>query len=494
MRAATTTPFSGTFRSGTATHCGLLLAFAGIAILGPAGRSPTRAEPAAASSTSIATIDVGHREQRLAGFGGATAYYQDWIAGHPYKTEIYNALFRDLKLDILRLQNVWRPTKGADFAKNDQDIVKGAGKSLGHPITILMSSWSPPGNLKSTGSEKNGGTLASVNGAFVYDRFGQYWADALAAYRRLGIVPTYVSIQNEPDWKAEWETCLFKPTEQVEEVGGQVFDKGVTYAGYDKALDATYRKLQALPPARRPQLIGPEPTGIGDKKVLQYLDTTTPRGRAELAQLNGLAYHLYNGGDIKNPDSFLPMLHAIRDAYPGKPNIMTEYDYGDTQQTAWLMHNCLTEADAAAYVYWSAIWPNDAALIRIEDPKKPSEWKTPHGWKINPKYWAIKHFAYFTAPGWYRVDTHTTNDNVKLSAFVRPDNRRLTAVLINTSPTDAATIHLDLTRFKTGFRGPGMSTTVFQTTDAESWKSLGALPAGNTLVLPPRSTVTIAWR
>lgn len=447
------------------------------------GRHPAAAAPAA--PVVIGTISANRPAQRLDGFGAATAYYQNWIAAQPYKREIYDTLFKGLNLSILRLQNVWRPGKGADFAKDDSDIVRGARASLGHSIPLLISSWSPPADLKSNGSEKDGGTLARENGSsggpFVYDRFAQYWSDSLAAYRRAGIVPTWVSIQNEPDWKASWESCLFRPTEE--------FKDGTAYAGYDRALDAVARRLAAGPD--HPKLIGPEPTGIAGNNLEHYVP---PANTAERNALYAVAHHLYNGGRKEDGDSYLPALHAIRDAYPDKPKWQSEFGEGNGFQTAWLIHNCLAEENASAYLYWSALWPgagDGGALIHMDNPWQRGGWKFPHGWEISGPYWAVKHYSYFTAPGWRRVSADTDSRPVKLSAFVSPDGRRLTAVLLNTSPAAPAAVRLDLHGFSAGRGGTHVYRTVFG--GAEHFADRGPLPGNRILTLPPHSIATVTF-
>jgi glucuronoarabinoxylan endo-1,4-beta-xylanase len=448
---------------------------------------------APAAKAATATVDAGKTYQTLEGFGAATAYYQNWISAHPNKKALYDAFFKDLNLSILRLQNVYRPAKGADFAKDDADIVKGATASLGHPIRILMSSWSPPADLKSNGNEKQGGTLAKENGAFVYDKFAGYWADSLAAYVKIGITPTWVSLQNEPDWKADWESCLFQPHETTD-------DKGEAFAGYDKALDAAYRRFQSVPNA--PKILGPETLGIGGEKVQNFLG---PKEGTTARQVSGIAYHLYYGGDHQKPDTFIPTLRSVRDAYPGKPHWMTEFGRSDGFQTAWIIHNVLTEGNATAYVYWAGLWPGIDTLITIDNPFNPqSTWKLPNGFQPTDRYYGLKHFSAFVSPGYQRVDAATSDPALKVSAFIAPDRSRLVAVLLNTSTTAPAVLNLS-TR---GFSGQ-TSTAVYRSVlpppavtptegervgvcgPGERFKSLGALPPGGEIALPPQSIVTV---
>ena len=476
---------------------GAVTGAAGVALITTAAlaipsRSLATDTPTTQAVPSItARINVAKTHQTIDGFGAATAYYQNWIAEHPNKKALYATFFKGLNLSILRLQNGYRPAKSADFAKNDADIVRGAQTALGHPIRILMSSWSPPAALKSTGDEKYGGTLAQENGAFVYDKFANYWADALGAYKKVGITPTWVSLQNEPDWKADWETCLFQPKETPD-------DKGVALAGYDKALAAVHRRFQSVPGA--PKLLGPETLGIGNQRVQDYLGAGDS---AQARQVDGVAFHLYYGGDHQAPDTFIPALNGIRDSYPAKPKWMTEFGRSDGFQTAWCIHNSLTESDANAYVYWAGLWPGVDTLITIDNPEAPrTTWKQPNGFAPTDRYYGLKHYSYFIGPGYTRVDATVSDPTVKVSAFVSGDKTRLVAVVLNTSLTAPAKLALNMAGFTAKssamYRSILPPPTVTPTTGekigvcgpGERFRALGALPKG-LLTLPPRSIVTI---
>ena len=95
---------------------------------------------------STVTINTTNASQTILGIGGATAFYASWIYDHPYKQEIYTNAFAGLNLSMLRLGDWFRYTNGPDYAAFD--IVANANLILGHPVSILMSSWSPPASLR----------------------------------------------------------------------------------------------------------------------------------------------------------------------------------------------------------------------------------------------------------------------------------------------------------------------------------------------------------
>ncbi|RPH92548.1 MAG: hypothetical protein EHM72_17265, partial [Calditrichaeota bacterium] len=410
-----------------------------------------------------AKIDPGSTYQTIEGFGASIAWYDNWLPAHPYRGEIYDLIFNDLGLDILRLRNAYRYQSG-NFCRDIQTIVQQAGKVMGHPPRILMSSWSPPADLKSNGKVEDGGTLAKKDGQYMYEEFADYWMDALAAYEALGIVPTYISIQNEPSFKADWESCVFKETETAD------------YAGYDKALKAVYDKLQHLPSP--PRILAPEVLGIGYSLFQTFSRKMNPD------YFYGYAHHLYHGGDENNPDSFKGNMSAIAKEFDDKPIFQTEYDRGDWFNTAWIMHNSLVFEGVAGYLYWGLIW-GGGGLVNLENPWNSGSWTTDHGYIISDAYWAFRQYAAFIDYGWKRIKTETDSPSLRISAYRAADGDSLTVVILNVAAAEAE-INLSVADFETG------SGRLVQTSAERKGEELGEFIPGNSLKLAGKSITTIS--
>ncbi len=432
-------------------------------------------------TSPVGAIDATVTHQTIEGFGGAIAFYNNWITAHPYKREIYTNIFSGLNLGVLRLGNWFRYQGTVNFDPDSSEIVSNANRILGRSVPIQMSSWSPPGFLKSNGTTTNGGTLAAVNGNFVYTNFANYWYDSLLWYKTNGIVPTWISIQNEPDWAASYDSCVFHPTEDTV--------NGTNYASYAKALDATFRRLTNLPAP--PKLLAPEVLGIGYNDVQNYA------AYMDSNSFYGMAHHLYTGGSPGSADSFIPTLQALTNVFPGKPKFQTEYGETDMIQTALLMHHSLVQEGVSAYIFWSLVWPvGGPALVEQENPWNLASWTnappgTPtqsHGYWLTPEYYAVKHFSYFITPGFRRVETPGDDPNTRLSAYLSPDNRRLVIVMINPYSTAYAVTNT-LDGFTIG------SSAVYQTVglnaETSRFASLGPAPANLRWTLPGYSITTV---
>lgn len=426
-----------------------------------------------------AAVNTAQVFQTIEGLGGATAFYAGWITALPsnYKQEVYSNAFAGLNLSMLRFGDWYRyqtPLIGFDSAATE--LVSNANRLLGHPIQVYMSSWSPPAFWKSNGQVGNGGTLiTNADGTFAYDGFAQYWYDSINAYQSNGVNLTWISMQNEPDWVASYDSCIFHPTEDTV--------NGTNYASYSKALDAVYLKLTNFPSP--PKILAPEVVHVAYNDLANYAATLNS------GHFYGLNYHLY--GDDNNS------LASSTNVFPSKPHFMTEYGVGGLKETALLIHNCLTLAKCSGFNYWSLVWPGTGGgLIQIENPyASQSTWTNAppgvttqsHGWWLTPAYWAMKHFSYYIQPGFKRVGITDTDNNISSSAYLSPDGLRLVVVLINSSDTAPSYMSFNFGTFPVG------QSRVFQTAGTNTYAgtnaflSLGALPGVQTL--PPQSITTV---
>ncbi len=448
----------------------------------PSVSKPSPPAPSPVEPNATGKIDADKRYQKIEGFGAAGAYYTMEFVNHKQKTELYNILFKELGLDIFRIRN--NHEMEPNSFRETAEIVKGA-KAANENLKIMISSWSPPARLKSEG-KLVGGTLKKIDGKFIYDEFAKWWADSLAAYAKEGVKIDYISIQNEPDYEAKWDSCRFEPTETVE------------MAGYDAAFEAVWNKLNAKMGSTHstssgqagspqvgqacPKMLAPEAYGLTSaKKYIDNLDNSS--------HVYGYAHHLYDcsgntSGCGSEPDMYLSDMNNFKSRFGGKPLFQTEYQHKEPNawkqaiNTAILMHNSLTVEGAAAYLYWDLFWgPGTVSLVSLDDPCS---------YTINPVYYAFKHYSAFIDSLWQRVDASTDNSGLRISAYVSPDNRKLTIVLLNT--TAGTDITLDCS-----FKGFSVSKgEVYRSSQTEKCVNIGSYKGSGPLKLPANSITTLA--
>jgi glucuronoarabinoxylan endo-1,4-beta-xylanase len=329
--------------------------------------------------------------------------------------------------------------------------------------------------LKANGEVGNGNSLVFTNGSFAYTNFAQYWYDSIQAYKSNGVSLTWISIQNEPDWAAGYDSCVFHPTEDT--VGG------TNYASYSKALDAVYQRLSSLPSP--PKILAPEVVGLGFSDVQHYAATMNSNS------FYGVAHHLYGGSTDRTPDGYKTPMLALTNVFPSKPKFMTEFGYTNMIDTACLMHDCFVWEQAVGFNFWSLVWPVSGGLINQENPYSLSSWTnappgTPtqsHGWWFAPSYWAMKHFSYYIQPGFKRVSATNTDTNVRCTGWLSPDGLRVVVVLINTNQSASSAMNFNFGTFA------ARQSRVYQTSGTNYFQALGALT--NDQVLPPLSLTTV---
>ena len=105
---------------------------------------------------------------------------------------------------------------------------------------------------------------------------------------------------------------------------------------------------------------------------------------------------------------------------------------------------------------------------------------------INDLYYALKHFARWTDPGWVRVDATSSVSTVRASAFVSPDGSSLTLVLLNTDSKDHL-VSVDPGGFAFG-------TLAVYRTSGDSERATPVTPESDgSITLPSRAIATITY-
>ena len=394
-----------------------------------------------ASSAFAATISVdpATTAQKVVGFGAGAAYYQSWITAmsSSLQKDFYDTAFTGLNLSLLRIGN-WKQEDTTSIAA-DAAIVKAGKQRLGNHLKIEMSSWSAPGRLKPSGSvngsdghSKSDKSLKTSSndpyGKYVYSEFAHWWKTSLQSYEQMGIIPDYISLQNEPDMEATYEETLFEPTETSE------------IAGYKQALQAVRDSVSSL--ANPPKILGPEPLGIGYNNFEKYAKALDNNN------LDGYAYHLYHAGDgndnsgtnYLNPENFRKAMTAIGKNYgsDAKPIIMTEFctmenavREQDMLGLAHIMQVGFTSGKLNAYIAWELFWGEQNGQLIGVCPGNGWSSCTEAKLYINPEYHAMRHYSKFVNPGWRVVSSTAEGNGLYAVAFRSADCDSITVVAIN---------------------------------------------------------------
>jgi glucuronoarabinoxylan endo-1,4-beta-xylanase len=316
------------------------------------------------------TILGNENNQVIQGFGCATVF------APPNTTALTNEEFDRLfgpgnsqvGLNFLRIRiasdDWWR---GIELDHAKAAIQRGA--------RVFASPWSPPARMK-TNNSIIGGKLIPDSAA-AYAKYLNDFADYMASNG----APLYaVSVQNEPDWDLNYESCVWTASEMrdfLKNQGGLI----------------TATRLMA------PELVNNNQT---------YVNTILSDDGA-VANLDIVGTHLYGGGIVENQLA----------KNKGKEVWMTEHLDTSTAYTANLntaveIHDCLTKANFSAYIWWYG--KRFYGLIGQDG-------------MVTKRGYIMSHFARFVSPGSVRLGTSSnTLPNVLISAYKNGSKKIIVAI------------------------------------------------------------------
>ncbi len=455
--------------------------------------TPTPTEgPALDANALQLTYDVSKKEQEIDGFGAGFTWYSDYAVKAPNSDAIMDLLFKDAGLTILRFKCDYDYPEFLSSAKTNLAFYKAAQEradARGEKITTLYTSWSPAAYLKNTGNVKGEGTLRKdAAGAYDYPGFAKWWLEAVNAYRDFGVPVDVVSIQNECDFIASYESCEFDPTET---------SKNACYAD---AFLATYRLMKDSLGDNIPLMIAPETMSCGSGELKAYVKKIVEEAPESIY---ALGHHLYVGGtstdnpNYCNADSFIMNFMNNKEYINriGCKAWQTEFYRGTSLQTANVINNSLAYENVSAYIYWGGIWEakstdtiydNNLIIVGRSIP----DWPSDEGYLACGDYYVMRHFSEFVRPGYHRIDASIKNPgHIRMSMYASPDEKRLVAVVINNSK-DAAELQLP-------FDDAFAATQVYQSVLSDNftadmlYQNKGSLDKNNKLTLPGESLTTI---
>jgi glucuronoarabinoxylan endo-1,4-beta-xylanase len=343
-----------------------------------------RLEPTLATAAERATalpavvVDTTRRQQSITGFGASSAW------SSKVSTDEADFLFspdQGIGLSLLRMHIA------PDGSTTETNIAKVA---VAHGVKVWASPWSPPGEWKDNGSETNGGSLLPD--------YYQAWADRLTGFvvaeKNAGVPLIALSSQNEPNWTATWETCVYTPDQLTTFIRD--------YLAPAMARDCPDVKLLA-------------PETINWNTLSTYADPLFADPGAEAA-IGVVAVHDYGG---------VPYAYAAP-AANGKEFWETEVSYDDQTgifvalETARQIHQHLVVGGVNAFHYWWLLADQNGNGGLLADG-------TP-----TPQAYALGHFSKFIRPGYVRLDvTPEPDSGLSTSAYTDPVSGRIVIVAVN---------------------------------------------------------------
>jgi O-glycosyl hydrolase len=313
------------------------------------------------AESATVNIDLNTTHQTIRGFGGMNS--PRWI-GTLTNAQVDKAFgngsgqlgFTIMRCDVPPSSSYW------------SGEVSAAVRAKSNGAIVFASPWSPPASMKTNNSLIKGELKTDS-----YDDFANYLSDFANYMSSNGASLYAVSVQNEPDWLPDYESC-----------------------GWSASQMQTFLNNNAsVIPVK---VIAPETVHYKSDYVSAV---------ASSSQCDIVACHLY-GGTITS--------------YSGKEYWATEYNENNTDWTSALnntgvqIHDCMT-ANMSAYIWWY--------VRRSYSPLDESG-------NITNRGYVMAHFSKYVRPGYTRVDaTASSSSGVYVTAYKSGSN--LVIVALNTN-------------------------------------------------------------
>lgn len=462
---------------------------------------PERVTRAAGGADVV--LQWNHEEQHIDGFGVAQAGWADYLYAHRKRGEVMDVLFGQdgLRLSILRGEvfphydektfnmdeNIDLPLDDPFFdtdfdadgneeaeakaQRNGQLWITREARRKYHVDKLIFSTWTPPARMKSNGSTSKGSLKRGS-----YRDFANYLSDFCDAYEKAGLPVYAISPANEPEYAADWNSCLWLP-------GTTTLGPFITgYLG---------PKLKETHPATKiifgenAQWSGILGFVMGSKNYVQ-----------NILNLNGkisnypviAAGHGYIDPVTKKNPAIEPYDKA---ASKGIPVWLTEisnpeerYDTTMVSGLTWAttFHRYLCEANVGAIVWWAGALPDawtTEGLINIDKNRKD--------YQVTKRCEVFGNFSRYIPVGSTRVSVQY---NPSAGFMVSGYKYGISYTVVAINPSEQS-LNLALSLDGAGVSG---SLQGYVTDDNRKWMPLETLSPssdnGYVLNLPPKSVVT----
>ena len=278
-------------------------------------------------------------------------------------------------------------------------MINDALKKRKNKIRIMASPWSPPAWMKTTGEMNFGGKLKSE----YRDTWADYYCKFIENCEKENVPIWGLSIQNEPEAKQTWDSCLYTAEEERD-----------------------FIKNHLGPSLKKHNLL--------DRKVIIWdhnRDVMVERARTVLSDPDaakyvwGTGFHWYCGDHFDN-------VQKVHDEFPDKQLIFTEgcqeggphigsWDLGERYATSII--NDLNRW-TVAWIDWNLILneqggPNHvgnycSAPIIVDTRSKNLLYQS--------SYYYIGHFSRFILPGDKIINSKNTNDKIDILSSINDQN------------------------------------------------------------------------
>ena len=352
-------------------------------------------------------VDWNNVHQRIDGFGASSAWRNTWTAGEAdmfFSTNSgtgtsldgkTNFPFNGIGLSLLRNHINTNATTTSEISIMQMAQARGA--------RVWSTPWSPPQQFKSNNNPNGGNYLSASNQAYA-NLLANYVVNMKTLY---GVNIYALSVQNEPDVSASYESCLW--------TAQQIHDFVPYLAGALAASNAAATKI-ILPEDEHWQT------------NYYYLAMQDP---AVATNVGVVACHNYDGSPPNNTPTALPAYAntnaALWETEVSKLSGNGAFDPGMTDAIYWAarIHLFMTVGQVNAWHYWWLISSNPDNEGLTDTNGIPAQ-----------RMYVLGQYSRFIRPNDYRIDLANYNSYAVLAtAYKDPVGNNFSIVAANTNAT-----------------------------------------------------------
>ena len=286
-------------------------------------------------------------------------------------------------------------------------MINDALKKRKNKIRIMASPWSPPAWMKTTGEMNFGGKLKSE----YRDTWADYYCKFIENCEKENVPIWGLSIQNEPEAKQTWDSCLYTAEEERD-----------------------FIKNHLGPSLKKHNLL--------DRKVIIWdhnRDVMVERARTVLSDPDaakyvwGTGFHWYCGDHFDN-------VQKVHDEFPDKQLIFTEgcqeggphigsWDLGERYATSII--NDLNRW-TVAWIDWNLILNEQGGPNHVGNYCSAPIIVDTHSQDLlyQSSYYYVGHFSRFILPGDKIINSKNTNDTIDVLSSIN-DQKIVNTVIQN---------------------------------------------------------------
>jgi glucuronoarabinoxylan endo-1,4-beta-xylanase len=324
---------------------------------------------------SAATIQWGTLRQSIDGFGAASAWTTQSVTAS--QQQLLFSPTDGIGMSLLR-SRILPDTSASSWEINTMQ------KAQAMSARVWSTPWSPPAAWKSNNNVNNGGYLLPSH----YQDYANLLAQYVLNMKNDGITIYAISLQNEPDFTATYESCTWTAAQ---------FAAFLPYVHSVWTADNLTTKI-----------IMPEESGWHWELANTVMNDPTLN-----SYVNIYAGHDYDSGSGTVPSAAGHQLWET-EIYDRSENLTI----ADGLWVATNIYNMLVTSGANAWHYWW-IHDNVGGLFGTD-------------WQQTSRAWAMGNYSKFIRPGWVELG-ESDDGGMLISGYKNPATGEFAVVMVNSS-------------------------------------------------------------